>query len=352
MSHANLSVELADMESVKEPLQNGGNQIRVIDFSPWRDPSSTLEERNAVIAALRYSCTTHGFFQLVGHGVPLALQKQVLECARTFFAQPMAEKMAVSIKKSMGRANRGYETLQGQTLQPGMLPDLKEIGAEVPGDDPRAGRFLQGPNLWPPSLPKMDFEAPLMEYRGRLVEIAELLLDLLRQALPGPPRKDLFDEFRVRPSTNLRLLHYPPQTSTDARQMGGITLLLQQPGASGLEVLHPSSCRWIPVPATEGCLVVNIGDLLNLWTDGYYVSAVHRVLNREPKHRFSAPFFYNGNIDCHFTPLDLDGKTSSKKAQTVEEHICGKLTASMKRITPAAIATDSESVETEVPIRV
>lgn len=115
------------MASINQPLQHGESAIRVIDISPWRNPSSTLEERNAVIAGLRYSCTTHGFFQLVGHGVPLTLQKQVLQCAKKFFALPMAEKTAVSIKKSMGRANRGYETLQGQTLQPGALPDLKEV---------------------------------------------------------------------------------------------------------------------------------------------------------------------------------------------------------------------------------
>ena len=115
------------MGSIGDSPSYDENAIQVINIAPCLDPLSTLKDREAVINALRYSCTTHGFFSLVGHGVPLALQREVLQCARTFFALPMESKMEVSIKKSMGRANRGYETLQGQTLQPGALPDLKEV---------------------------------------------------------------------------------------------------------------------------------------------------------------------------------------------------------------------------------
>lgn len=59
-----------------------------------------------------------------------------------------------------------------------------------------------------------------MNYLSRLTKIAELLLEMLRQILPGPPPETLFDEFKLKPSTNLRLLHYPPQESVDERQLG------------------------------------------------------------------------------------------------------------------------------------
>jgi len=74
--------------------------------------------------------------------------------------------------------------------------------------------------MWPSSLEKSDFQAPLMEYLSRLTRVAELLLEMLRQALPNPPSEDLFKEFQEKPSTNLRLLHYPPQVSFDERQLG------------------------------------------------------------------------------------------------------------------------------------
>ncbi|CAD0085727.1 unnamed protein product, partial [Aureobasidium vineae] len=326
--------------------------IQVIDISPWLDPRATSPERKAVIEALQFSCTTHGFFSLIGHGIPLKMQEQVLDCAKTFFAMSMENKMEVSMKRCMGMSNRGYEVLQGQALQPGALPDLKEIGAEVPADDPRAGEFLHGPNLWPSSLDRSDFQTPLMEYLARLTGVAELLLEMLRQALPHPPTEDIFEEFRVKPSTNLRLLHYPPQKSLDERQLGagahtdfgGITLLLQQPGAPGLEVWHPQTSCWIPVPAVEDNLVVNIGDLLNLWTNGHYRSAVHRVINREPTDRYSAPFFYNGNTACTFSPLPIGSEQVDTSVQTVEGHILAKLRATREKIVNTDIRQGVPSV--------
>lgn len=100
--------------------------IPTIDISAWISESSEVT-RNAVVEEVRNACVTYGFFQLVGHGIPLDLQSEVFECAQTLFALPVEEKMEVSIKKSLGLSNRGYEAIQGQTLQTGMLPDLKEV---------------------------------------------------------------------------------------------------------------------------------------------------------------------------------------------------------------------------------
>lgn len=83
---------------------------------------------------------------------------------------------------------------------------------------------------------------------------------------------------------------------------------------------------WIPVPAREDTFVANIGDLLARWTCGYYRSALHRVLNIGTEHRYSAPFFYNGNVDYTFHKLGGDG---DKTRVTVRDHILGRLRASL-----------------------
>jgi len=98
--------------------------------------------------------------------------------------------------------------------------------------------------------------------------------------------------------------------------------VLQQPGTKGLEVFYPPKGTWIPVEAKENAFVANIGDLVHLWTGKYYRSATHRVTDVGNKHRYSAPFFYNGNMDLRFFPLD------GSPSMTVEEHILGKLKAS------------------------
>lgn len=109
--------------------------------------------------------------------------------------------------------------------------------------------------------------------------------------------------------------------------------MLQKPGTGGLQVWHPPTAAWIPVPVRENAFVVNIGDLLELWTGGFYRSALHRVINRGENHRYSAPFFYNGNGDLEFEPIDNSGFKT-----TVSEHIRGKLLASLQKIGKDATA--------------
>ena len=103
------------------------NGIPTIDISSWLSSNSSKESRDNVINALRDACRTYGFFQLVGHNVPLTLQEKVFDSAEAFFKLPLEERMDVWIKKSLGLSNRGYEAFQGQTLQNGMLPDMKEV---------------------------------------------------------------------------------------------------------------------------------------------------------------------------------------------------------------------------------
>ena len=105
-------------------------EIPTIDIAPWLAADSTYATRRGVVEGIRNACITYGFFQLVGHGVPIDLQQKVLQCAEDFFSLPMNQKMAVSQKNAMGKSARGYEVLQGQTLQSGALPDLKEVSTD------------------------------------------------------------------------------------------------------------------------------------------------------------------------------------------------------------------------------
>lgn len=110
---------------------------------------------------------------------------------------------------------------------------------------------------------------------------------------------------------------------------GAITLLLQHPGQEGLEVLHPSSDSWIPVPTAEDTYVVNIGDVLSAWTKGQYRSALHRVINKGDLDRYSIPFFYDGTMTTMMNALD--GSEGSGTGKTLGQHFQEKFsTADLK----------------------
>lgn len=173
-----------------------------------------------------------------------------------------------------------------------------------------------------------------MEYRRKMFELVKVLLKILALGLPkewnsGP---DVFDEYTKKASTPMRQLHYPPVSVRNEKQFGvgdhtdfgGIAVLLQQEGTEGLEVWYPPTETWIPVPVKENSFVINIGDILQLWTGGYYRSARHRVVTLSDKHRFSVPFFLNGNMKLKIKALDGSGAET-----VVGEHITSRLAATL-----------------------
>jgi isopenicillin N synthase-like dioxygenase len=119
---------------------------------------------------------------------------------------------------------------------------------------------------------------------------------------------------------------------------GGITFLLQQPGSKGLEVFYPPTESWVSVPVTPDSFVVNIGDLVQKWTAGHYRSAVHRVINFGDKHRYSAPFFLNGNLKLEIQPLNGSGQRFG-----VRDHFMHRLKTSLGEEKSRFLERDAQS---------
>ena len=103
------------------------NNIPTIDIGPWMSSKASQVDLNRVVKEVHDACSTYGFFNLVGHGIPVEAQKRVWEASKLFFDLPLEEKMEVSVDKSMGKAFRGYEPSLIQTHQDGLLPDTKEV---------------------------------------------------------------------------------------------------------------------------------------------------------------------------------------------------------------------------------
>lgn len=302
--------------------------LPIVDLSLLR---GTDDEQQTLAATLARACLHTGFFYVSGHGISNDLISRVFQESRALFELPETNKEA--IHKGHSEANRGYEPLKGQTLEPGSPPDLKEgfyIGEELDESDPRvrAGRFNHGPNQWPAALP--GFRDTMTEYfeamnnlSGRIMEALALSLDLPR---------NFFDDFCRQPLSTLRLLHYPPQPPNPApgekgcgahTDFGGVTVLLLDENP-GLQVWDAASERWINADPVEGTFVVNLGDMIARWTNDRYRSTLHRVVNTSGAERYSVPFFYSGNPDHEVTclPSCLDeGEQPHYPPTTVEAHL-------------------------------
>lgn len=162
------------------------------------------------------------------------------------------------------------------------------------------------------------------EYYNCVAALNSTVMDIVAAALPYGP--NVFDKLKQEPvAASMRLLHYPPQLTTDEKQLGagahtdfGITTLLLTDGHPGLEVLNQAAGKWFPVPPNKDAYVVNVGDMLEQTSGGYFKSNTHRVLNLGDEDRYSVPYFFDGCLDAKLARLD--GKDEAK-VLTVEEHM-------------------------------
>ncbi|MDD9382433.1 2-oxoglutarate and iron-dependent oxygenase domain-containing protein [Streptomyces sp. ZAF1911] len=273
--------------------------LPVLDLSQADDPALRDSFRKELHAAARDS----GFLHLVGHGVTAAETARILALTREFFALPEADRLAVSNLNSPHF--RGYTRI-GHELTGGASDwrDQLDVGAEreardVGPDDP-AYLWLEGPNQWPAALPEL--RDVVLEWQSRLAAVAHRLLRELLASIGAPP--DFFDDaFADRPHLHTKLIRYPGSAPTGTDQgvgahkdYGFLTLLLQD-SVGGLQVVRDGA--FLDVPPMPGAFVVNLGELLEIATEGYLTATDHRVVSPAGSvERFSVPFFYNPRLDA------------------------------------------------------
>jgi isopenicillin N synthase-like dioxygenase len=317
------------MPSALEAATVSAASLPIIDVSGLS--SEKFADWQAVGAELRAACLDKGFFYIKDHGVSEALVDEVFAEAAGFFSLPVEQKAQVDKAKS--KANRGYEPLQGQTLEAGAPPDLKEgyyIGPEHGSDHPRviAGMFNHGANQWPMQRP--NFRPVMMAYLEVMLELSARMMRGIALSLDLP--EDYFAHYCSDVMATVRLLHYPPhpahalpgQKGAGAHtDFGGLTLL-RQDNNGGLQVWDQGSDAWIHADPVPGTYIVNLGDMIARWTNDRYRSTVHRVVNSSGGERYSVPFFYTGNyahkVEC--IPTCLKPSEAPKyPPTTVEAHM-------------------------------
>lgn len=287
------------------------------------------QETIKIVEALRAACSNPGFFQVTGHQVSRSVRATLFTQLRQFFALPQGAKDALHRNNSPHL--RGYETVGDEKMEHG-FHDQKEglmIGQELP-----PGRFLQGPNLWPLEEEAPGFRGAFMAYFEAVHELSKTMFRLMALTLDLDER--CFDAFvDSRDSVRLCRAHrYPPTTTPEiaARSRGigahtdyGALTLLMQDDVGGLEVFHRESETWHAVPFVEDAYVVNIGDMMERWTNGKYMSTLHRVISPVgDKDRYSVVCFNEGLLDqvieCIPTCLG-PGEKPKWKAVKVEDHL-------------------------------
>jgi isopenicillin N synthase-like dioxygenase len=275
--------------------------VPIIDAARLPDPAS--------LRAIDHACREWGFFQLVHHGIDEGAIEVLQREMRAFFALPPEAKHRVERSEENPWGYYDRELTKN-------VRDAKQIFDCGPEDDPR--RRTPWPEGWP------ELRRAIMEFMNACEHLAFRLLAALSMNL-GMPADHLEHGFRPTHTSFLRLNHYPvcpgpalaPDPETSARgplgvnhhtDAGALTLLLQD-GVPGLEVHRDG--QWHLVEPRPDALVINIGDIVQVWSNDRYRAALHRVRASSDRARFSAPFFFNPAYETRYAPLPttIDAQT-------------------------------------------
>lgn len=250
------------------------------------------------LARLDLACREWGMFYLADHG--LSQREMLFDQAQAFFAEPAEKKNQV--RRSRDNAWGFFdEELTKNTRD---WKEIFDVGPE--------GRY--GVPQWPDCTPALQ---PACE--RHFAECQTLSFDVLRALSVnlGVEGESLFSSFEPEHSSFLRLNYFPLCTET-AEPVGlttpsdgylgvnhhtdaGAVTLLMTDEVPGLEAYVRG--RWRSVPPVDGALIINLGDVVQVWSNDRYRAPVHRVRSQASKVRMSMPFFFNPGENVDYAPL-------------------------------------------------
>ncbi|TYH12386.1 hypothetical protein ES288_A06G063400v1 [Gossypium darwinii] len=260
-------------------------QVPVIDMQKL----SSKEE----LEQLHYACKEWGFFQLINHGVSPSLVEKMKMETQEFFNLPMEEKKKVWQKPDeLEGYGQAFVVSEEQKLNWGDMFYMITLPT-----------YLRKPHLFP-NLP-LTFRETLEAYSVELKYLAMKLLEVMGKALGMDPNdlRVLFEEGHQ----GMRMNYYPPcpqpelaiglNSHSDAV---GLTILLQINDMEGLQIRKNGI--WVPIKPLPNAFVINIGDIMEIVSNGIYRSIEHRATVNSVKERVSVATFYSPKLEGDMGP--------------------------------------------------
>lgn len=248
------------------------------------------DERNVTMDKIKDACENWGFFEVVNHPISTELLDTVERLNKEHYKKCMEQKFKEMVE----------------------LKGLENAQSEMNDIDWESTFFLRHrPTSNIAEVPDLDdeYRNAMKEFAGELEKLAEQLLDLLCEnlGLEKGYLKKVFYGTSGSPTFGTKVSNYPPcpkpnlikglRAHTDA---GGIILLFQDDKVSGLQLLKDG--QWVDVPPMRHSIVINLGDQLEVITNGKYKSVMHRVIAQTDGNRMSLASFYNPGSDAVIYP--------------------------------------------------
>ncbi|KAJ6189395.1 hypothetical protein N7519_004303 [Penicillium mononematosum] len=298
------------MTSTKSP------NIPVVDFAGWKTESSRQQIAQDIVAA----CKKVGFVYIVNHSLPESMLDEAFSWSKLFFELPQEEKLKSAPSRRMGGSQRGK------------MDQLREVTDIKESYDIGSDENTTQPNQWLPEHSLPGFRDFMLRFYWECFRVGGEVLQALAVGLELDENHLLAKHSGH--NNQLRLLHYPPipaeaiETERAARcpahtDWSSITLLFQD-DCGGLEVedaFLPGT--FISATPIKNAIVMNVGDLLQRWSNDLLRSTSHRVTlpplpdrfkgtDRMTRRRFSIPYFMSPDSDSVIECIPCVGEGAAK----------------------------------------
>lgn len=286
------------------PVSSASVKISALNCIDLSDPDV---QKNVTL--LKQACLDCGFFYIINHGISQEFMDEVFSQSKRFFDLPIEEKMKVLRNEK----HRGYTPIFDESLdsENQVNGDYKEgyyIGVEVPEDEPQAEKPFYGPNVWPCADHLPGWRQTMEKYHREALEVAKAVARIIALALDLDV--DFFNkpEMLGQPIATLLLLHYEGRVSdpikgifgAGAHSDWGLITLLASDDIIGLQICKERDAQpqvWEYVAPLKGAFVVNLGDMLERWSNGIFRSTLHRVVVNGQE-RYSTAYFVEPSHEC------------------------------------------------------
>ncbi|RZC49474.1 hypothetical protein C5167_017907 [Papaver somniferum] len=276
--------------------------IPVIDLKNLLSPEPIIGDSE--LEKLHSACKEWGFFQVVNHGVDFLLVEKVKSEIEGFFNLPMDEKKKFwQVEGDLEGFGQAFVHSEGQKLD---WADMFFVFT-LP-------HYMRKPRLFPELL--LPLRETMESYSLEMNELGKGLVKSMEKALQM--ETNIMAELFEGGGQAMRLTYYPPCSQpenviglTPHSDAAGLTILLQLNEVNGLQIKKENS--WVPIKPLPDAFVVNIGDTLEIMSNGIYRSVEHRATINLTKERLSVATFQSPKLDADIGPI-LNKITPEKPA--------------------------------------
>jgi len=285
------------------------NRIPIIDIAPLVMPDRNTKLIRETGDEIREACRSVGFFYIKNHQIPQSHLDDLIPSIQAFFNLPLEEKMKIHIGRS--DIYRGYTPLGEEfTSNKYDWHECVDFGLDLESNDSGVsnGKNLVGPNQWPENQHKL--KKALENHWKLMIVLGKRITQGLSISLGLS--KNYFWPFMNKSHSYMRISNYPPLKDNQKKNIGdgigshidyGFLTILLQDNISGLEIKNSNS-EWFSAPIIPGTFLINIGHMMQRWTNDYYRATIHRVVSPIDEARCSIPFFFEPNFDTVVEPLE------------------------------------------------